>query len=87
MNKTPALLLLLLPLASCHLQPRNFAAMSEAELYDYNASVEYQEQVFCSEEVRAGSHLRRRSCVTLGETLGGHVGRLNTASSSVSLQR
>jgi starvation-inducible outer membrane lipoprotein len=46
---------------------RRFEKMSANELMTYNRSVQFMEQVYCVEEVRTGSHVRRRHCETLYE--------------------
>lgn len=74
-----------LMLASCAAPKPKFHDMSAAELMAYNRTVSYGEQVHCYNEVRLGSHIRRRSCSSLIDQIQGRIGTLNTPSSSQSL--
>lgn len=47
--------------------PIDFERMSAGELMAHNRTVEFWDQVYCADEVRAGSHIRRRHCETLIE--------------------
>ena len=47
--------------------PLNFERMSLSELVTYNRTVEPMDQIYCTEEFRVGSHIRRRRCETLIE--------------------
>ena len=57
----------LLSLAACTSSEGAFHRMSEEELAAYNATVAGIDQIYCVEEVRAGSHIRRRFCASVGE--------------------
>lgn len=78
-------LLTLLMATACSLQQPNFESMSEQELFEYNASVGVLDQVYCRDDVRTGSHLRKRYCTSYGDALGGNIGTLATPSSSSSI--
>lgn len=52
---------------ACNAAPVDFRRMSDAELIAYNRTVEYWDQVYCSDEIRAGSHIKRRQCETYNE--------------------
>jgi len=41
--------------------------MSELELSTYNQSVDFADRVYCSSEVRIGSHIRKTVCMTFQE--------------------
>ena len=51
-------------LVSCSSTPNggDFSKMSSTELVAYNRSVEFWDQVYCADEIRAGTHIRRRYC-------------------------
>lgn len=55
----------LLIFTACAGAPIDFERMSAADLMAYNRGVEFWDQIYCSEEVRSGSHIRRRRCETL----------------------
>jgi|TARA_B110000879_G_C11058248_1_gene465646 hypothetical protein len=76
---------LLLLVSACSTTEVAFEKMSEDELLSYNGSVDYLDFVRCSEDVRLGSFIRKRSCLTMRDILEGGVGRLNTPSSSLSI--
>ncbi|MEX0964216.1 MAG: hypothetical protein WDZ52_09290 [Pseudohongiellaceae bacterium] len=76
---------LFLLLASCTTAQPKFRDMSATELMEHNSTVSYSDQVYCTEEVGLGSHIRRRSCTTLLDQIQGRIGTLNTPSSSQSL--
>lgn len=76
---------LVLLLASCAAPKPKFQHMSTAELMRYNSTAAYGDQVQCRDEVRIGSHIRRRSCSTLIDQIQGRIGTLDTPSSSQSL--
>ncbi len=79
-------LLSLLLLVACVAQDnRNFERMSEAELFEYNRSVSAMDQIFCTEQVNTGSHIRKRSCRTVYELISGQPTTLDTPSSSSSI--
>ena len=64
--------------------------MSDAEIYAYNESVDFQDQVYCSVEVRAGSHIRERICMTIAEIEkynAKQIGFLNTAAPGANVFR
>ncbi|MEX0965026.1 MAG: hypothetical protein WDZ52_13400 [Pseudohongiellaceae bacterium] len=54
-----------LGLSACTSMPIDFARMDAAELMAYNRSVKLWDQVHCVDEIRSGSHIRRRHCSTL----------------------
>jgi len=54
-------------LTACNSAQMDFERMSFPELVAYNRTVEPMDQVYCVEEIRAGSHIRRRHCETLIE--------------------
>lgn len=64
-------LLLLFPtliLVSCQSSDSSsFRQMTEAELIAYNLTVPLGENVYCVDDVRTGSHIRKRRCLTLQE--------------------
>ncbi|GJM12355.1 MAG: hypothetical protein DHS20C12_07580 [Pseudohongiella sp.] len=70
-------------LSACASNPNeiNFERMDPLELMAYNQSVDFWDQVYCSDEIRAGSHIRRRYCETLIEIQE----RLNKAVSEVNV--
>jgi len=45
--------------------------MSPEELAIHNSQVSADEQVYCFEEVRTGSHMKKRYCATRSELTGG----------------
>ena len=60
-----ALLTIILNACSSATVPGDFERMSTAELMAYNRTVEFMDQVYCVDEIRTGSHIRRRHCETL----------------------
>ena len=78
---------LLLALASCTVPAKQFRQMSEAELMAYNETVEYLDQIYCSETQVTFSRIPRRSCITYREMQEGRIGKLDTPSSSTSYSR
>jgi len=52
-------------LASCASQPVNFASLTPLELEDYNRGKPVLKQVYCQEERKIGSHIRKRWCRTV----------------------
>lgn len=54
-------------LPACGSTSMDFERMSLPELMTYNRTVEPMDQVYCADEIRAGSHIRRRHCETLIE--------------------
>ena len=83
--KSMFLVCLLLVVSACNAAEVAFEKMSENELLAYNGSVGYLDFVYCSEDVRLGSFIRKRSCLTMRELLEGSISRLNTPSSSLSI--
>jgi hypothetical protein len=83
--KSLFLVCLLLLVSACSAAEVAFEKMSEDELLAYNGSVGYLNFVHCSEDVRLGSFIRKRSCLTMRELLEGGISRLNTPSSSLSI--
>lgn len=62
-------LLLVTVLAACAVQidiPQ-FDRMSDTELAMYNSTADGPDMVLCVEEVRIGSHIRKKYCATLAE--------------------
>ena len=69
-------------LASCGSAPGgDFRKMSSTELIAYNRTVEFWDQVYCADEIRAGTHIRRRYCETYMELQD----RLTKAASSLNV--
>jgi len=62
-------LLLVIPLAACAVQSDipQFDRMSDTELAMYNSTADGPDMVLCVEEVRIGSHIRKKYCATLAE--------------------
>lgn len=55
-------------LASCQsADNRSFRQMSEEELIAYNTTVALGDNVYCFEDVRTGSFIRKKYCLTLQE--------------------
>ena len=75
---------LLLVLASCAAPEQKFTDMTPAEIMVYNRTVEYKDQMYCSEQVSVGSHIRRQECLTYQDLVEGRSRSLNTPSSSYS---
>lgn len=71
-------------ISACNTRQPNFSRMTEEELFQYNSTVGFFDQVFCQDEVRSGSHIRTRHCSTYGNTLGVQAQRLPTPSSNTS---
>lgn len=67
MKKASLAVITLLTLTSCNLSVIPFERMSEEELFAYNDSAEFWDQVYCMEDIRIGSHIRKRTCATLRE--------------------
>lgn len=61
--------------------------MTPAEIMAYNRTVEYLNQVYCSERVGTASHIPRRECITYRDLAEGRIGPLDTPSSSYSVTR
>ena len=57
-------------LASCNSSEKvSFRKMTEEELIVYNSTVPLGDSVFCFEDVRTGSHIRKKHCLTLQEII------------------
>ena len=54
-------------LTACTGASIDFERMSATDLIVYNRGVEFWDQIYCTYEVRAGGHIRRRHCNTLIE--------------------
>lgn len=67
----------------------DFKRMTEQELMAYNASVPFEDQVFCETAAHTASRIPRRSCITVRDIMAGvtHIGRLETASSNTSVSQ
>ncbi len=78
---------LFLALASCSAPGVRLTDMTPAEILAYNRTVEYLNQVYCSERVGTASHIRRRECTTYRDLVEGRIGTLDTPSSSYSATR
>lgn len=57
----------ILMLGACTASGPNFKRMSDYELATYNAIVSTDEMVYCFEEIRTGSHIKKKYCSTLIE--------------------
>ena len=70
-------------LVSCSSTPNvgDFRKMSSPELIAYNRTVEFWDQVYCADEIRAGTYIRRRYCETYMELQD----RLTKAASSLNV--
>jgi hypothetical protein len=87
MNTLNITFISLLTLASCTTAGVKFSDMTPAEIMAYNRTVKYLDQLYCSELVSIGSHIRRYECVTHRDLAEGRVGSLDTPSSSYSVTR
>jgi len=67
MHKLLVSIFLLMALPSCATNKPSFTKMSYEEIVAYNATVGTTEQVYCREELRAGTHIKRRYCETIAE--------------------
>ena len=54
-------------LAACSSNRRPFNLMTPEELVAYNSIVSVNDMVYCVEDVRTGSHIRKKSCATIAE--------------------
>ena len=54
-------------LAACSSTERPFKLMSAEELLAYNSIVSVDEMIYCMEDVRTGSHIRKKYCATIAE--------------------
>ena len=77
-------LLLVTVLAACAVQSDipQFDRMSDTELAMYNSTADVPDMVLCVEEVRIGSHIRKKFCATL-ENQSNQLGVMNHGGSSV----
>ena len=57
----------LLMLGACTAPRSVFKHMSEDELALYNATVPIDDMIYCFEEVRTGSHIKKKYCSSLAE--------------------
>ena len=57
----------MLMLGACTAPGSIFKHMSEDELALYNATVPIDDMVYCFEEVRTGSHIKKKYCSSLAE--------------------
>lgn len=81
MPKSLVSILLLLALAGCASDKPAFRKMSYEEIVAYNANVDSSEQVYCREELRAGTHIKRLYCETVAEyesRMHSTIGKLNS---------
>ena len=63
-------LVFLVGLASCQVpEHAPFRKMTEEELLSYNAVVALADNVYCFEDVRTGSFIRKKYCMTLQEII------------------
>lgn len=74
----------MLMLGACTAPGSIFKHMSEDELALYNATVPINDMVYCFEEVRTGSHIKKKYCSSLAEivaALTSSYDQLNTVHS------
>ena len=67
MYRIPLAIIACLMLGSCASTERSFERMSFEELAFYNSTADLADTVYCIEEVRTGSHIRKNFCATLIE--------------------
>ena len=70
---------------ACTASPVDFKHMSAADLMAYNRGVKFWDQIYCVDEIRIGSHIRRRHCETLleiKEGIGNSAAAINVIGSS-----
>ncbi|NKB34412.1 MAG: hypothetical protein GKR91_15075 [Pseudomonadales bacterium] len=68
MKKLTFLLCTIFVLVSCQATDRtSFRQMTEEELIAYNSTVELGDNVYCFDDVRTGSFIRKKHCLTLQE--------------------
>ena len=68
MNKLLAVVISCLVLVACETTDRPpFRRMTELELQAYNQTVELPSMVYCFDEVRTGSFIKKKYCFTLLE--------------------
>ena len=57
-------------LASCNATDRTpFRKMTEEELIAYNSTMPLEHNVFCFEDVRTGSFIKKKRCMTLRDIM------------------
>ena len=64
-------------LGACTTAESNFKRMSEDELALYNSTVVLEEMVYCFEEVRTGSHIKKKFCSSLADIASALSGSYN----------
>ncbi len=82
MHKLLVSIFLLMAFSSCANNKPSFTKMSYEEVVAYNATVDISEQVYCREELRAGTHIKRRYCETIADyeaRMHSIIGTLNSA--------
>jgi len=68
MNKLLIVLSALVLLAACQVSDTpSFNRMTPDQLQAYNESVELLDMVYCFEEVRIGSHMKKKYCLSILE--------------------
>ena len=72
-------------LIACNTGQPRFESMTEAQLIAYNQTVSAQDQVFCSEQLHTGSHIRKRVCMSVKQMTSGLPTTLKIPSSSTSV--
>lgn len=77
MKKLSVIAVATLLLAACENSRPAFHRMSEQELVAYNASVDAPDQIYCVEEVRAGSFIRKRFCASLADIANALENQIN----------
>lgn len=86
MNKIHLAAIILLTLASCGSSRIPVERMTDEELFAYNESVDFWDQVYCTKDIRTGSHIRKQTCLTLKELQdynANQVGVLSTVGSGL----
>ncbi len=81
MKKDGLTVLTLLMLAACNTSAIPFERMTDLQLARYNVSVDFWQQVYCTSDIRIGSHIRKRTCATLQQLYdynANQIGVLNT---------
>ena len=65
-------------LASCANTGKiNYNRMTSQEVAEYNQTVALMDQVYCTEDIRAGSHIRRRHCAPLNVLVDEYARSMN----------
>lgn len=57
----------LIMLAACATDEVSFKRMSVEELALYNTTVEVNDMIYCFDEIRTGSHIRKKYCASIAE--------------------